>query len=58
MLGRATAINDRGDVVGTNNSGEGFVWTLAGVTTLPRMGNRLARPNGINNSGQIAGSVR
>ena len=59
LLGRATAINDRGDIVGTQNrSGEGFVWTHAGLTTLPRRGNRLTRPNGINNSGQIVGSVR
>ncbi len=61
-LGRATGINDKGTVVGTVSGvlTRGFIWSEAGGyrEILPPAGRSAVYVTGINNLGQIVGTVR
>jgi uncharacterized membrane protein len=54
--GQATALNDRGDVVGPATS-DGFYWHDGHLTTLRHPTANAVRPSGINDSGQVVGDL-
>lgn len=53
-----TDINSNGSVVGYNDAGHVYFWSQGVLTDLGSMGGTFAVASGINDSGQIAGTVR
>lgn len=59
-LTTATAINNRGQIVGTDRSGNGVLWTdgrMTRLVTLPNLPPHVVYPEDINDKGEIVGHI-